>query len=88
MPKHEVAQRPSAARVPIAAPSANRFGRLSPTTAAHVLEQLGDDLPPHRRRRPAPIGIESTVVSFLEGEPDLAARRDPVGRRSNRSPVP
>jgi len=71
MPKHDVAlQLIKAARVPIAAPSANRFGRVSPTTARHVADQLGDDLLIVDGGA-TPIGIESTVVSFLEERPEL-----------------
>lgn len=71
MPKHDVAlQLLKAARVPIAAPSANRFGRVSPTTARHVADQLGDDLL-IVDGGPSPLGIESTVVSFLEEAPEL-----------------
>ncbi|MGA7457105.1 MAG: Sua5 family C-terminal domain-containing protein, partial [Methyloceanibacter sp.] len=71
-PAHPVAQALlQAAQLPIAAPSANRSGRVSPTTAAHVEAELGE--------RPAmildggrcPLGIESTVVSVIETEPGL-----------------
>ncbi|MFM7069011.1 MAG: L-threonylcarbamoyladenylate synthase, partial [Actinomycetes bacterium] len=57
-----------AARVPIAAPSANRFGRVSPTTAAHVLDELADRLDPRTDAvldgGPAIVGVESTVVDL------------------------
>jgi L-threonylcarbamoyladenylate synthase len=50
----------------IAAPSANRFGRVSPTTAAHVLEDLADFLDPATDAivdgGPCTIGVESTIV--------------------------
>ncbi len=50
----------------IAAPSANRFGRVSPTTAAHVLEDLAEYLNPHTDAivdgGPCTIGVESTIV--------------------------
>jgi L-threonylcarbamoyladenylate synthase len=50
----------------IAAPSANRFGRVSPTTAAHVLEDLADYLDPQTDAifdgGPCTIGVESTIV--------------------------
>ena len=46
----------------IAAPSANRFGRVSPTTAAHVREDLGDDVDLVLEGGPAEVGIESTIV--------------------------
>jgi L-threonylcarbamoyladenylate synthase len=47
---------------PLAAPSANRFGRISPTTAAHVLEQLGDAVACVLDGGPCRIGVESTVL--------------------------
>ena len=50
--------------VPIAAPSANRFGCVSPTTAEHVWEQFGDQLPTILDSGPCEVGIESTVVGF------------------------
>jgi L-threonylcarbamoyladenylate synthase len=56
---------------PIAAPSANRFGRVSPTTAEHVAEQLGDSLPLILDGGPCRVGIESTVISFLTTPPRL-----------------
>lgn len=60
-----------AAGRPIAAPSANRFGRLSPVTAAHVGKQLGsapDLILDGGRTR---IGVESTIVAFSGGRPVL-----------------
>ncbi len=56
---------------PIAAPSANPFGYLSPTTADHVREQLGDQVDLILDGGPCPVGVESTIVSFLEEEPRL-----------------
>jgi len=53
----------------IAAPSANRFGRISPTTAAHVLEELGDRVPLILDGGPCAVGIESTIVDCSRGEP-------------------
>jgi L-threonylcarbamoyladenylate synthase len=47
---------------PLAAPSANRFGRISPTTAAHVLDQLGDAVACVLDGGPCRIGVESTVL--------------------------
>ena len=47
---------------PVAAPSANRFGRLSPTRAAHVVEQLGDDIDLVLDGGPCAVGVESTIV--------------------------
>ncbi len=55
------------AGVPIAAPSANRFMGLSPTTAEHVREAFGDAVPVVDGG-PCQVGIESTVVSIIGGE--------------------
>jgi len=52
---------------PVAAPSANRFGRISPTTAAHVLEELGGRIPLIVDGGPCGLGIESTVVAVDSG---------------------
>ena len=49
---------------PIAAPSANRFGRVSPTTAAHVREDLGNDVDLVLEGGPSEVGIESTIVDL------------------------
>jgi L-threonylcarbamoyladenylate synthase len=46
----------------VAAPSANRFGRVSPTTAAHVLADLGDDVDLILDGGECPVGVESTIV--------------------------
>jgi len=53
----------------IAAPSANRFGRISPTTAAHVLEELGDRVPLILDGGHCAVGIESTIVDCSRSEP-------------------
>ena len=67
VPAHEVALRLiEAAGVPIAAPSANRFSGLSPTTAEHVREAFGDAVPV-LEGGPTKVGIESTVVSLVGG---------------------
>jgi L-threonylcarbamoyladenylate synthase len=59
----------------IAAPSANRFGRVSPTTAAHVVADLGAQLDPERDvvldGGPSPIGVESTIVDCTTDPPQL-----------------
>ncbi len=54
----------------LAAPSANRFGRVSPTTAADVLHDLGDRVDLVLDGGPCEVGLESTIVSFV-GEPTL-----------------
>jgi L-threonylcarbamoyladenylate synthase len=53
----------------IAAPSANRFGRISPTSAAHVEEELGDRVRLILDGGSCAVGIESTIVDFSRGEP-------------------
>jgi len=55
---------------PLAAPSANRFGQLSPTTAEAVEEQLGPQTPV-LDGGPCPVGIESTIVSLAHDPPLL-----------------
>jgi L-threonylcarbamoyladenylate synthase len=49
---------------PLAAPSANRFGRISPTTAAHVLDELGGLIPLIVDAGPTVHGLESTIVAL------------------------
>jgi L-threonylcarbamoyladenylate synthase len=53
----------------IAAPSANRFGRVSPTTADHVRADLGDDVDLVIDGGPSAVGVESTIVDVTGGEP-------------------
>jgi len=53
------------ADVPVAAPSANPFGYVSPTTAAHVAELLGDVVDLILDGGPCRVGVESTVVSLV-----------------------
>jgi L-threonylcarbamoyladenylate synthase len=56
---------------PIAAPSANRSGRVSPTTAADVAAELGDEVDLILDGGPCPIGIESTVLDLTGALPVL-----------------
>jgi L-threonylcarbamoyladenylate synthase len=56
---------------PIAAPSANRFGYISPTTAAHVEEQLGAEVPMILDGGPATMGLESTIVDLSSSHATL-----------------
>lgn len=51
---------------PLAAPSANPFGYISPTTAQHVVQQLGDKIPYTLDGGPCDVGLESTIVGFEE----------------------
>jgi L-threonylcarbamoyladenylate synthase len=55
----------------LAAPSANRFGRISPTTAAHVRADLGDRVDSILDGGPCPVGIESTIVDLSGPAPRL-----------------
>jgi len=64
VPRHPVALALlEAADVPIAAPSANRFTQLSPTTAEHVREAFGDETPFLLDGGPCEVGLESTVIA-------------------------
>jgi L-threonylcarbamoyladenylate synthase len=74
-PAHSVAQALLAACAAhgvtgLAAPSANRFGRVSPTTAAHVAAEFGPDLLV-LDGGPCPVGIESAIVDCTRGAPVL-----------------
>ncbi|MGH9597880.1 MAG: L-threonylcarbamoyladenylate synthase [Edaphobacter sp.] len=67
MPGHPVALRLiQVAGVPVAAPSANRFWRISPTTAAHVLEDLDGRIDAVLDGGPTAVGVESTVLDVGE----------------------
>jgi L-threonylcarbamoyladenylate synthase len=76
MPSHPVAQQLLAAFADmggsgIAAPSANRFGHVSPTTAQHVENDLGDAVAMILDGGACTVGIESTIVAFTAREPVL-----------------
>ncbi|MEI9932253.1 MAG: L-threonylcarbamoyladenylate synthase, partial [Rhizomicrobium sp.] len=72
VPSHLVAQQLlAAADKPIAAPSANVSGHVSPTTASHVAEELGGKVDLILDAGPTTVGIESTVVGFEFGNPVL-----------------
>jgi L-threonylcarbamoyladenylate synthase len=62
---------------PIAAPSANRFGRVSPTTAQHVLDELDGRIPLIIDAGPTEHGIESTIVAIQDGR-IAVLRRGPI----------
>jgi len=71
-PAHPVARALlEAAEVPIAAPSANRYQAISPTTAAHVERSLGPGVALSLDGGPTSVGIESTVVGLTEAQPIL-----------------
>lgn len=59
------------AGVPIAAPSANRSGRVSPTAAAHVLGELGGSIAAVIESGASPVGVESTVLDLRTDRPVL-----------------
>jgi L-threonylcarbamoyladenylate synthase len=70
VPSHRVARAlMEMAGVPVAAPSANRFSRPSPTTAAHVLEDLDGRVDLILDAGPTDIGLESTIVDFTVDPP-------------------
>ncbi len=62
---------------PLAAPSANRFGRISPTTAMHVLDELDGLIPLIIDAGSTTHGIESTIVRICDGKIDVL-RRGPI----------
>src|SRR6185436_7960638 len=81
----------------IAAPSANRFGMVSPTTPAHVREDLGKDADLVLEGGPSDVGIESTIVDLSGSTPvllrpgriskqDLESVIGPIGERTASSP--
>ncbi|HVM32328.1 MAG TPA: L-threonylcarbamoyladenylate synthase [bacterium] len=72
VPRHPVAlQLIQESGRPIAAPSANPFGAVSPTTADHVRRSLGDQVDLILDGGPCSVGVESTVVSFTGEKPVL-----------------
>ena len=72
VPHHAAAQALLAeAKLPLAAPSANRSGRISPTSASHVEAELGDTPAMILDGGPCKHGLESTVVGIVGGEPIL-----------------
>jgi L-threonylcarbamoyladenylate synthase len=72
VPSHPVALAlVAAAGRPIAAPSANRSGRVSPVTAEHVVTDLGPSVDLVLEAGRCPIGLESTIVACLAGPPRI-----------------
>ncbi len=72
MPDHETARELiKEAGCPIAAPSANLFGSISPTKAGHVLAQLGDVIDMILDAGSCKVGIESTIIKIENGMPVL-----------------
>lgn len=81
MPRHPVAQALiQEAGVPLAAPSANRFGRISPTTAEAVFSELGERIPLILDGGPCQVGVESTVISFAQGGAPVLLRPGGISR--------
>jgi len=75
MPRHPVAQALiRAAGVPIAAPSANRFSRPSPTLAEHVMQDLGGRIDAVLDAGPCEVGVESTILDITQWPPVLLRR--------------
>jgi L-threonylcarbamoyladenylate synthase len=72
MPSHPVAAALIlAGGVPVAAPSANRSGRPSPTTAQHVMQDLNGRIPLILDGGPSNVGVESTVLDLTAGVPRI-----------------
>ncbi len=72
MPNHPVAHALiREAGTPIAAPSANPFGYVSPTTAQHVADGLGNAVDLILDGGPCPVGVESTIVSLIGPQAEL-----------------
>ncbi|MGH8106982.1 MAG: L-threonylcarbamoyladenylate synthase, partial [Arenimonas sp.] len=79
----------------VAAPSANRFGRISPTTAQHVRDEFGDSVPVVLDGGECEVGIESTIVDLSSKQPrllrpgmisqnEIEAVIGPIGMEANR----
>ncbi len=72
MPDHKVAlDLIKLSGTPIAAPSANAFGELSPTSAEHVVKQLGEKVDLILDGGSCKVGVESTIVGFINNQPVL-----------------
>jgi L-threonylcarbamoyladenylate synthase len=67
----------SALGKPVAAPSANRFGRISPTTAQHVVDELCGRIPLIVDAGPTTHGIESTIIAVRDDKIEIL-RRGPI----------
>jgi L-threonylcarbamoyladenylate synthase len=80
MPQHPLAQQLLAAfGGAVAAPSANRFGRISATTADHVAAELGDDIDYLLDGGACEVGVESTIVDLSGGPGALPVLLRPGG---------
>jgi L-threonylcarbamoyladenylate synthase len=76
----------AAARTPLAAPSANASGRISPTRAEHVLASLGGRIPLIIDGGPTALGLESTIVA-VKGDEARLLRSGPIPAESFGIPV-
>jgi L-threonylcarbamoyladenylate synthase len=74
---HVFAEVISAFGKPLAAPSANRFGRISPTSAQHVFDELGGRIPLIIDAGPTTHGVESTIITVHDNKIDIL-RRGPI----------
>ncbi|WP_428410091.1 L-threonylcarbamoyladenylate synthase [Hyphococcus sp.] len=82
MPKHELAQSLiQAVDRPLAAPSANRSGSISPTRAEHVRDSLGERVDMILDGGPCPVGVESTIVK-IDADKAILLRPGGVARES------
>ncbi|MET0546371.1 MAG: L-threonylcarbamoyladenylate synthase [Caulobacterales bacterium] len=80
-PRHPIAQALLRAfGKPVAAPSANLSGRLSPTTAENVATDLGAHISVILDAGPSSVGVESTIVSVMPGEPVRLLRPGGIAR--------
>ena len=71
-PNHPIAQKIiRLAGIPLAAPSANLFQHVSPTTAQHVAEQLGNIIDGIVDGGNCGVGVESTIIAFPDGKPTI-----------------
>lgn len=72
LPAHPLAQRViRELGAPVAAPSANRFGHVSPTTARHVVDDLGNDINVVLDGGASDVGVESTIVDCTVNPPQI-----------------
>lgn len=71
VPAHPIALALIQTAGPLVAPSANRFGRVSPTSAEHVRAELGDAVDLILDGGPCVVGLESTILSLLDETPRL-----------------
>ncbi|MEZ5825708.1 MAG: L-threonylcarbamoyladenylate synthase [Geminicoccaceae bacterium] len=82
VPSHPVARALlEAVELPVAAPSANRSGHVSPTTAAHVAGEFAADIDLVLDGGPCSVGVESTVIDLSEPDTAMLLRPGGIDRR-------